>query len=80
MQQRVSIELSHILCACAYNSTRYQLNSQAFLVIYFGMPNMQLKQRTECPKIHTVIQQNHWYFVQDKEVQCQQQDGGNYYP
>ena len=77
MQQRASTKFCHISCVCAYDCTKCQLNSLAFLVIYFGMPNMQLKQQTVCPEKHTVIQQNHWYLVQDKAVQCQQEDGGN---
>ena len=45
-------------------------------MFYLGMPNMQSKQQTECPRKHIVIQQNHQCSDQDKAVQYQQQAGG----
>ena len=79
MQQRVLIELCRISCACAYDRIKCQLISQVSLEIYFDMPNMQLKQRTESQKRYTATHQNHQSLDQDKAVQCQQQNGGNQY-
>ena len=72
MQQSFLTKLCHISCVCAYDSIRFQLNAQAFLVIYLGTPYIQLKQRMTCPKKHTIIQQNHLYLGQEKAVECPQ--------
>ena len=47
MLLHVSIELCHTSCACVYDRTRCQPNSQYFLATYYGMPNMKLKQQIE---------------------------------